>query len=239
MADASATSTSAPAAAPPVPRVSSALAIRRWTLVVAPVLAGLLAIGGAIADPGVDLDGAAMYERYADNPDPLQWKSVLYHFSYAFWGLAALLLAAAVRRRGAWIANVAGLLAFLGISTMPGFLVVDFYDSAIGQLFGHEAAVDVENAMTGMWGLAVMGGTGTIGFLLCLPVAALAAWRAGLIAWWAALAPVAGLALGLMVVGANVPGWAVTTLGFAVLSVGLARGTRSEDARASASPAGT
>ena len=217
---------------------STALAFRRAALVAAPVIAGLLAIGGAIADPGVDLDGAAMYERYADNPDPLQWKSVLYHFSYALWGLAALMLAGAVRRRGSWIANLAGILAFLAISSMPGFLIVDFYDSAIGQVVGVEGTVEVNDRMAGMWGLAVMGGSGTIGFLLCLPVAALAAWRAGLIAWWDAAAPIAGIVLGLMVIGANVPGWVVTTLGFAVLSVGLARGTRSEDVRSSATPSG-
>jgi hypothetical protein len=119
---------------------------------------------------------------------------------------------------------------------MPGFLIVDFYDSAIGQVFGAEATVQVNERMTGMWGLGVMAGTGTIGFLLCLPVAALAAWRAGLIAWWVALAPTAGIGLGLMVVGANVPGWALTTLGFAVLSVGLARGTRTDDRPSGTAP---
>ena len=225
MLDATVPDTATPAAA----GRSSALAFRRWVLVAAPVVAGLLAIGGAIADPGVDLEGAAMYERYADNPDALQWKSLLYHFSYAVWGLAALLLAGRVRRRGGWPANVAGALAFLGISTLPGFLIVDFYDSAIGQRFGVEGTLAVERTMEPMWGLEVMAISGMAGFLLCLPVAALAAWRGRLIPWWAALAPLAGIVGGMFVVGANVPGWSVTTLGFAVLSVGLARGLPSGD----------
>jgi len=223
--DSAVSSSAVPVAAVETPR-SKALEFRRWVLIAAPVAAGLLAIGGAVADPGVDLDGAAMYERYAADPGALQWKSTLYHFSYAVWGLAALMLAAVVRRRGSWLANVAGLLAFLGISSMPGFLIVDFYDSAIGQVFGADGTVEVNDRMTDMWGLAVMAGSGTIGFLLCLPVAALAAWRAGLLRWWGALAPLAGIAVGLMVLGANVPGWTVMTLGFAVLSVDLARGTR-------------
>ncbi len=201
----------------------SARATRHWVLVVAPTLAGLLAIGGAVADPAVDLEGAALYELYAANPGPLQWKSVLYHFSYAVWGLAALMLVAAVRRRGSWLANVAGLLAFLGISSLPGFLLADFYDSAIGQVHGVDGALAVEGSMEGMWGLGVLGLTGIAGFLLCLPVAVLAAWRAGLLRWWAAVAPIAGIAGGMMVLGANVPGWAVTTAGFLVLSLGLAR----------------
>ena len=210
---------------------SSARAARRWFLVLAPVLAGLLAIGGALADPGVDLDGEAMYRIYAEEPGPLQWKSVLYHFSYAVWGFAALMLAGAVRRRGSWLANLAGLLGLLGISSMPGFLLADFYDSAIGQVYGVDGTLAVNRAMEDMWGLGVMAFTGTVGFLLCLPVAALAAWRAGLLRWWGALAPIAGIGGGLFVLGANVPGWALMTVGFAVLSVGLARmGPAAEDA---------
>ena len=237
MVDTSAVRTSAPAAGPGR-RHSGALAFRRWILVLAPVAAGLLAIGGAIADPGVDLDGAAMYERYAENPDPLQWKSVLYHFSYAVWGLSALMLAGAVRRRGAWLANGAGFLALLGISSIPGFLIVDFYDSAIGHVHGVDALLAVERATEPMWGLGVMAVSGMVGFLLCLPVAALAAWRGGLLRWWEAQAPIAGIVGGMVILGANAPGWAVTTLGFAVLSLGLARGTRTDDVPPHAVPTG-
>ena len=220
------------------PHGSSALAFRHWVLVLAPLVAGVLAIGGAIADPAVDLDGEAMYRVYAEQPGPLQWKSTLYHFSYAVWCLAALMLAAVVRRRGSGLANLAGVLAFLGISTLPGLLFVDFYDSAIGQEFGVEGTVAVERAMESMWGPLVMAGSGTVGFLLCLPVAALAAWRAGLLRWWAALAPTAGIAIGLMLVGANVAGWGLMTVGFGVLSVGLALGTRPDDMAPRTVPSG-
>jgi hypothetical protein len=88
-----------------------------------------------------------------------------------------------------------------------------------------------------MWGLEVMALTGMAGFLLCLPVAALAAWRAGLLRWWGALAPIAGLAAGLFLIGANVSGWAVMTAGYAVLSVGLARGARTDEVPSLGAPA--
>ena len=227
MVTGSAVPTSVPVAEPA--GRSTALEFRRWVLIAAPVVAGLLAIGGAVADPAMDLDGEAMYRIYAEQPDPLQWKSTLYHFSYAVWGLAALMLAAAVRRRGSWLANGAGVLAFLGISTLPGLLFVDFYDSAIGQRFGVEGTLAVEGVMESMWGPQVMAGSGIVGFLLCLPVAALAAWRAGLLRWWGALAPIVGIGVGLLLVGANVLGWGLVTLGFAVLSFGLARGLPSGD----------
>ena len=158
----------------------SARAARRWFLVAAPVLAGLLAVLGAAADPAVGLEGRDLYRLYADNPEAVQVKSLSYHFAYAFWGVAALLLAWSVRGRGAWLANLAAVLAFLGATSLPGFL-------------------------------------------LCLPVAALAAWRGGLVPWWAPVAVVAGIGGGFFLVGANVPGTLVMTAGFAALSVALAR----------------
>lgn len=201
----------------------AARSARRWFLIASPVLAGLLAVAGAAADPAVDLDGPELYRLYADNPEALQFKSLSYHFSYAFWGVAALLLAWSVRARGAWLANVAVLLAFLGATTLPGFLLADFYDSGIGQEFGVEGAVAVEEAMSDMWALLVMEISGVAGFLLCLPVAALAAWRGGLVPWWAPVAVVAGIGGGFFVVGVNVPGALIMTVGFAVLSTALAR----------------
>ena len=218
----------------------AARAARRWFLIAAPVLAGLLAVLGAAADPAVDLDGRELYRLYADNPDPLQIKSLSYHFAYAFWGVAALLLAWSVRGRGAWLANVAVLLAFLGATSLPGFLLADFFDSGIGQVFGVEGNVAVEEAMTGMWALLVMEISGVGGFLLCLPVAALAAWRGGLVPWWAPVAVVAGIGGGFFVVGANVPGALIMTAGFAALSVALARSRGLRGAPPSAgTPAGS
>ena len=232
MINGSAVRTSAPATEAELPR-STALEFRRWVLIGAPVVAGLLAIGGAVADPAMDVDGAAMYEIYAENPGAVQWKSLLYHFSYAVLALATLMLAGAGRRRGSWLANVAGILGLLGISSIPGFLIIDFYDSAIGQEFGVEGTVAVNERMEGMWALMFMAGTGGIGLLLGLPVAALAAWRAGLLPWWAPLGVVAGIGGGFMAVGANVAGAAVMTAGLLVLSVALARADRTADAVAS------
>lgn len=202
---------------------SSALAARRWFLVLAPALAGLCAVAGAAADPGVDQDGAVMYAAYAAHPDAVQFKSLGYHFAYALMGAAALMLVGLVRRRGSWLANGAGVLAWLGITTIPGFLLADFYDSAIGQVYGAEGTVEVNERMEGMWALMFMAASGGVGLLLGLPVAALAAWRAGLIPLWAPLAVIAGIGGGFMVIGANVAGAAVMTAGFVGLSFALAR----------------
>lgn len=90
----------------------------------------------------------------------------------------------------------------------------------IGQVSGAEAAVAVEDRMEGTWTL--VAASGTIGFMLAL-VAALAAWLAGLIRWWAVLAAIAAIVGGFGLLGASVPGTIVLAAGFAVLSIGLAR----------------
>lgn len=204
-------------------RLSLGLSLRRWFLIAAPVLAGLLAVVGAVADPAVGEDGRPLYEKYAANPDPLQWKSFGFHWAYAFWTMAGFMLAGLVRGRGVWIANLAGLLAFVGATTLPGLLVVDFYDSAIGQVAGVDTTEQVNDLMEDtMWGIQAIAGPGLVGFLLCLPVAALAAWRAGLVRWWAPVSVVAGQAA-FMFSGVAPWGVALTTAFFAVFAYALWR----------------
>ncbi len=75
----------------------------------------------------------------------------VHHFAYLLWGATALVLVGLVRRRGSWLADVTGVLALLGISTMPGFLIADFYDSAIGREFGVVGALRVRDRTEDMW----------------------------------------------------------------------------------------
>ena len=198
------------------------LSLRRWFLIAAPILAGLFAVLGAAADPAVGQDGRVLYEKYAANPDPLQWKSFGFHWAYAFWTMAAFVLAAHVRRRGVWLANGALLLAFVGATTLPGLLFVDFYDSAIGQVGGADLTVRVNETMESMWGVPAIVVPGLVGFIFSLPVAALAAWRAGIVRWWAVAAVVGGIGA-FMLSGVAVWGTLVMTLLFAVFALGLAR----------------
>jgi hypothetical protein len=216
----------APSPADVPPRPSRAVAVRRWFLVASPVLAGLFAVVGAWADPGAGISGREMWEIYAAEPDPLQWKSLGFHWSYSFWVAPALLLAAYVRGKGAWIANVAAAFAFVGMTTLPGLLIVDFYDSAIGQLYGVDATAAVSEHMTGtMWGAAALAMPGMIGFMLALPLAALSLWRAALVRWWAPVSVVAGYAAFLLS-GVMWWGCAITAVSFTVFAVAVERATR-------------
>jgi hypothetical protein len=204
---------------------SSALAARRAFLVAAPVLAGLFAIVGAYADPAAGIMDDRLYAIYADNPEPLQFKSLGFHWSYAFWIAPALLVAPYVRGRGAWLANVTAFIGFAGMTTLPGLLFIDWYDSALGQLYGDDAPARVFDLMNQMWAVDVFRLPGIAGFVLALPLTALTLWRAGLVRWWAIVPVVAGF-LAFML--SNVMWWgaAITTICFAVFSVILARATR-------------
>jgi hypothetical protein len=211
---------------PARPKRSRAVAVRRWLIVASPVLAGVFAVVGAAADPGAGISGRDMWQLYATHPGPLQLKSMGFHWSYALWIAPALLLAAYVKGKGAWIANVAAVLGFAGMTTLPGLLFVDWYDSAIGQLYGVDGTARVNELMGHtMWGPAAFTLPGMVGFMLALPLAALALWRAGLVRWWAPLSVLAGYGAFML---SNVMWWgcAITTVCFAVFAVALERATR-------------
>src|SRR3712207_6023912 len=160
-------------------RPSKALSFRRGFLVAAPVLAGVLATVGAVADPAAGISGDEMIRIYADNMDRLQYKSLAYHWSYALWILPAMLIVPMVRGRGAWLATITGFIGFIGVSTMPGLLMSDFFDSAIGAAHGLEGHGQVYQALEGVWGVQAFVAPGIVGFFLALPLAMITLWRAG------------------------------------------------------------
>lgn len=216
--------------APHHARASTALAARRWFLVACPVLAGLLAVVGAAADPAPGISGEKLYALYAAEPERLQWKSLALHWSYAFWIAPALLVAAYVRGRGAWLANVSAVVGFAGLTTLPGMLSIDWFDSALAQLYGAEGAAAVHELVEEtMWGLPWFVTPGLLGLLLALPLTALTLWRAGLARWWALVPVLAGFAAFAL---SNVTWWgcAVTTVCFAGFSWVLHRATAPQPA---------
>lgn len=170
----------------------TALALRRLAVIAAPLLAALLIVAGFFLDPAIDKSGRELAREYAAHPGREQVSALAFHFAFALLAIPAVALIVAVRDRGAWIANLAAFLAFLGLTTLPGFLLTDFYDIAIYGELGGDAWQTVNDRIEELPGAGVMFLTGFLGFVLTLPVALLAAWRAGLLPWWPALAVFAG-----------------------------------------------
>jgi hypothetical protein len=175
-----------------IPAVGSALAFRRTAAVAAPALAALLIVAGFFLDPAIGESGRELAAEYAANPGREQVSALAFHFAFALLAIPAVVLIVAVRGRGAWLANVAAFLAFLGMTTLPGFLLTDFYDIAIYGELGGDAWDAVDDRIQELPGAAIMFLTGFLGFVLALPCALLAAWRAGMLPWWPAALVLAG-----------------------------------------------
>ena len=168
-----------------MPRMRSALGFRRAAVVAAPALSALLIVAGFFLDPAIDESGRELAEEYAAHPGREQVSALAFHFAFALLAIPAVALIVAVRGRGAWLANLAGFFAVLGMTTLPGFLLTDFYDIAIYGELGGEAWDAVTDRIEELPGATIMFLTAVVGFTLALPVALFAAWRAGLVAWWA------------------------------------------------------
>ena len=211
----------------PTTKAPRSAALRRGFFVASPVLAGILLVIATIADPAAGINGQEMNQAYTDNPGPLQWHSLTLHWSYAFWGITAFMAAAYVKGRGATLANIGAFLAFIGMTTLPGLVAIDWYDSSVGQVYGVDAVGALHEHMDKtLWALPFFATPGIIGILLCLPVAAAALWRGGVVHWWSFAAALAGTAT-FMGSGVTLWGVSLTAVLFTVLGVDLARGTRS------------
>lgn len=205
---------------------SRTLRVRRGLVVAAPVLAGLACVVGAVFDPAAGESGQEMYRTYAAHPEPLQLKSLGYHWAYAFWIGTALLVTPWVRARGSVLATLGAVLGFAGMTTLPGLLAVDWYDSAVGQLHGVEAVGALHEHMDAtMWGLPYFMLPGIVGLALALPLSVAGLARAGVVHWWS-LAAVVGAFVVFLASQATWWGAVGTLVLLTVLAVDLARGTR-------------
>ena len=172
--------------------MSAALSFRRWALIVLPLAAAALIVAGVFLDPDIDADGRELAEQYANNEERTQLSALAFHFAFIMTAPIVFALVGLVRGRGAWLANVAAILATLGATTLPGFLLVDFYDIAIYDAAGPAVWQEVTDRLEELPGAMVLFLTAFLGHVLCLPIALVAAWRAGRLALWVPVVVVGG-----------------------------------------------
>jgi hypothetical protein len=196
------------------PRNDTALSFRRWAVILAAGLSGIIVLISIVVEPAPDAERREILQAYAANARAQGLHTNLIHYGFALFAPVAYAMVGLVRRRGAWIANLAGLLAVLGLSTLPGVVFLDYYDVAVVHVAGLEAAVNAGDAIEKLPGFAALSAPAFVSAILAVPVATLALWRARLVAWWipvvAAAAPLAPNFL---------PGPAIVT--FSVLAVGM------------------
>lgn len=167
--------------------MASALAFRRYVTIWAPLVSGLLIVAAFFLDPAIGADGREMAKAYAENPGRIQLSALSLRFAFALLIIPAFVLIAMTRGRGAWLANVAAAFAVLGMTTLPGFLLGDFYDVAIYGELGGDAWQTVTDRLEELHGATFLFVSALVSFFLALPLALLAAWRARFLPWWPAL----------------------------------------------------
>jgi hypothetical protein len=152
-------------------------------------------VAGVFLDPDIDESGAELAQAYANDPGRTQLSALSFHFAFIMWAPVVFILAGMVRDRGAWLANIGAILATLGATTLPGFLLIDFYDIAIIDAVGPEGYERIDDELNDLPGAGVMFITGFLGHFLCLPFALFGAWRARLLPLWTPIVVTAGLLL--------------------------------------------
>ncbi len=180
----------------PTPVIPSALRARRAAVIGAAALSGLLVLVSMVVDPAPDAEGSEMVAGYAAHLSRSGWHTNLIHYGFALIAPVVYAMVALVRTRGAWLANVAGALAVLGLSTLPGLVMIDFYMVATALATDLETTTLVDQQIAEMPFFAALLVPALASSLLALPVAVVALWRAGLVPGVMALiAPFASVAI--------------------------------------------
>ena len=157
--------------------------------------AGVLILAGVLIGPWQSDDSWRTYLlTYAAEPVRAQTSAVVLHFGFLL--LLPTILGLAMVTQQARLLNRIGLgLGILGAGTLPGLLIVDFYDIAIGQMLPIEQGIALEEKVESMSGQLIIFVPTIVGLLLALTLLGIAAWRVGFAPWWSSALVVAGFVL--------------------------------------------
>ena len=175
---------------------------RRFSRIIAAValiLGPIVVLAGMIATPWEDEATTASYhDALAANPGQAEVAATLLHFGFVLLLPAALGIMHLARRAAPKLAHVGGLLAVLGLATLPGLLVTDFYDLALAEALPRAQSVAISDATQDSWAAAVMGMSAIFPVFIGTIVLAVAAYRAGVAPIWAPFALLIGWLLPLV-----------------------------------------
>lgn len=178
------------------PDIPAALRLRRAFVIAAAALTGVLAFVSMMVDPAPEADGPDMVAAYAADLTASGLHTNLLHYGFALMAPVVFAAVGLVRRRGAALANVAGLLAVLGLTTLPGLVLTDFSMVAALRATGDlETLAAMDREIESLTWFTVIVVPAFVGALLAMPLAVTALWRAGLVPGFVVpVAFVAGLA---------------------------------------------
>ena len=134
---------------------------RRFSRIVAAValiLGPIVVLAGMIATPWEDEATTASYhDALAAHASQAEIAATLLHFGFVLLLPAALGLMHLARRATPKLAHIGGILAVVGLATLPGLLVTDFYDLALAQALPRAQSVAIADAAAGGLGRRAHG----------------------------------------------------------------------------------
>lgn len=162
---------------------STAFAVRRWAVIAAAGLSGVLVFVSMLVDPAPDADGRELAAAYAADTFASGLHTNLIHYGFALVAPVVYVMVGMVRGRGGWLANVAGLLAVIGLSTLPGLVMLDLTTTAAVQVTDVDTARAIEQQLGERVSFLAIVIPAFLSAVLALPLALAALWRAGLMHW--------------------------------------------------------
>ena len=126
------------------------------------------------------------------------------------------------RRATPKVAHIGGILAVIGLATLPGLLVTDYYDLALAQALPRAQSVRIADDAARSWAAAVMLATTIAPMFFGLVTLLVAAVRAGVARRWAPIAVAVGWLLPFASGTGLVPAAAGAVLiGVALIPIGV------------------
>jgi hypothetical protein len=201
------------------PTTTTPAPVRSASSLLVPVAGGALIAGSLLYVAGMATSPSAVSVEPADyiaslarDPGQTTLSAVLLHYGNLALALAWLAVPALVRGRKGRIGTIAGaLVTAVGLVTVAGFVLYDYWTGAIGRLLDADTAVELFDTVAADPGLVPVGLLTLFG-LLGPVVAFVGLARAGVTGWWLLVPAVASL-----VGSAVVPFAPLTHAGFALV----------------------
>jgi hypothetical protein len=187
------------------------------------IAGSLLYVAGMATSPTADSMASADYiASLARDPGQTALSALLLHYGNLVLGLAWLAAPALVRGLKGRISTVVGaLMSALGLVTVAGFVLYDFWTGGIGRELTPGTAESLFESVNSSPGLAVIGIVTVLGLVGPL-VGYVGLARAGVISWWLLVPAVAALAASASMEFSPLPFAAFALVGaIAPVAVGL------------------
>jgi hypothetical protein len=157
------------------------------------------------------------------HPAQFQIAALFLHFGFLLTGPAVFGLSAITARRAPVLGRLGLLVGTLGVTTLPGLLISDWFMLGLAQSLGLDGAVTVIDSMNYPAMLVILL-PAVFGWFLGIILLGFAAWRAGLVAIWVPGLLIAGFVLAQFVGTSQlIPVLAGTTLsGVAYVCIAVA-----------------